>query len=728
MTLFVKQLPSLFNGVSQQPATLRLPSQCEEAINCSFSVLDGFSKRPPTEHVAVIDSDIPDDAKIHILNRDVLNRFTVVITDGDLKVFDMTGAEKFVSFPSGKAYLANETPRNGFACVSVADYTFIVNKSKTVAMKEVGDDLIAQPATYWWLNRSAIGGESGIAAQRQYTTNPAGSTFRGNSTSLDQLAKDVTNPHEGDVWKVGSGQGGKFTGYYVRYTGGAFQETVLPGLRNLIDATTMPHALVNMGDDTFSFGPFSWAPRHVGDEDSNKNPTFVGRKINDVFFNKNRLSFVSDENVIESNTGDFGNFYRLTITDILADQVIDISPSTNKVSVLNFAVPFSGGVMLFSDQTQFYLGSSDKITSSVSVSADVATEYTCSTEAKPAALGTDLYFASEAGQYSVVWEYFVSPDNVSKDASDVTKHVPSYVLGPVTRMIPSSNYDSLFLLTGTARNRIYNYKFYWQGDTKAQSAWGYWSLDDAAVTLDGEVMDKYLYLLVKRPTDVSIERISLQPNSTPDGSPFEVFLDRRAAIQGTYLPGEDKTEFVFPYAVDHSLVRLVHGHEFTDSEGALIDVGSYTFPEARVVKVTGDHSAGIVYGGHSYTMKYTFSEQFVTDSQGTAINTGRTQVRSFTLYYVKSAFFRTVIDSYGDGSNVDDVAVDVGRLADFTGKVTGQTNVIIGKPVFSSGAYTFQVYGPADTAKVSIINDSHVQSTIQKAEVELFYFNRAKVR
>ncbi len=42
-------VPSLINGVSQQPPSLRLPSQVGEQINAHSSEVDGLRKRPPLE-------------------------------------------------------------------------------------------------------------------------------------------------------------------------------------------------------------------------------------------------------------------------------------------------------------------------------------------------------------------------------------------------------------------------------------------------------------------------------------------------------------------------------------------------------------------------------------------------------------------------------------------------------------------------------------------------------
>ena len=52
MALISTSVPSLIGGVSQQPASIRLPNQCETQENSMAPVLKGLTKRHPTEHVA----------------------------------------------------------------------------------------------------------------------------------------------------------------------------------------------------------------------------------------------------------------------------------------------------------------------------------------------------------------------------------------------------------------------------------------------------------------------------------------------------------------------------------------------------------------------------------------------------------------------------------------------------------------------------------------------------
>ena len=72
MPLISGTVPSLINGVSQQPATLRMPTQGEAQINGLSHIARGLEKRPCTEHISKIPeitSANSNDVFIHTIRR-----------------------------------------------------------------------------------------------------------------------------------------------------------------------------------------------------------------------------------------------------------------------------------------------------------------------------------------------------------------------------------------------------------------------------------------------------------------------------------------------------------------------------------------------------------------------------------------------------------------------------------------------------------------------------------
>ena len=149
-------IPNLVNGVSQQPYALRLASQAEEQINGYSSVVEGLKKRPPTRFISKISNTPFGNAMIHTINRDLEERYVVVITNGNLRVFRLDGSEVEVRFPNGKGYLAAADSSRSFSAVTVADYTFILNKN--VVVKE-RPELVPTPSANGlaWVRQGAYG-------------------------------------------------------------------------------------------------------------------------------------------------------------------------------------------------------------------------------------------------------------------------------------------------------------------------------------------------------------------------------------------------------------------------------------------------------------------------------------------------------------------------------------------------------------------------------------------
>ena len=145
MRLVGDSVPMLINGVSQQSEVIRLPTQVSEQINCTSSIVQGLTKRPPTEFLKQLDADRDwTNAKVHIISRDENEQYIVVVESGSIRVFDLEGNEHDVDMGlsgSNLAYITLDpstdtypTPLTSFRLHTVADTTFLVNRNKTVVM------------------------------------------------------------------------------------------------------------------------------------------------------------------------------------------------------------------------------------------------------------------------------------------------------------------------------------------------------------------------------------------------------------------------------------------------------------------------------------------------------------------------------------------------------------------------------------------------------------------
>lgn len=135
--LYSQEIPSFSGGVSQQPDNIRFPNQLQEQINGYSSVVDGLEKRPPLVHIKKLREPVEKaQDKFHFINRDKNEKYFIKISNNDIEVWDLEGNPKEVRYPNGKDYLNThgERPIDAFSCLTVADYTFILNKTVEARM------------------------------------------------------------------------------------------------------------------------------------------------------------------------------------------------------------------------------------------------------------------------------------------------------------------------------------------------------------------------------------------------------------------------------------------------------------------------------------------------------------------------------------------------------------------------------------------------------------------
>jgi len=91
----------------------------------------------------------------------------------------------------------------------------------------------------------------------------------------------------GVILKITGDEGDTLSDYYVKFEGnGVWNETIAPATSVGLDNSTMPHALINNNNGTFTFKQLDWTDRVCGDSDTNADPSFVGKKINNLTFYK----------------------------------------------------------------------------------------------------------------------------------------------------------------------------------------------------------------------------------------------------------------------------------------------------------------------------------------------------------------------------------------------------------------------------------------------------------
>ena len=140
MAAISQVIPNLLGGVSQQPDPLKLPGQVREAENVLLDPTFGCRKRPPTQFVGKLTSEVPAGAKWFPIFRDGNERYVIAIfKDSDdktqVRAYDTCTAQEVVVNvdPASEDYL-DISDVSKFTQLTINDYTLIANKEKQVSM------------------------------------------------------------------------------------------------------------------------------------------------------------------------------------------------------------------------------------------------------------------------------------------------------------------------------------------------------------------------------------------------------------------------------------------------------------------------------------------------------------------------------------------------------------------------------------------------------------------
>lgn len=772
MPLVSSSLPNMTNGVSQQPDPIRLPTSCKEMLNAYPSVITGLQKRIGTNYIATLATSlsVPDDAAIHLVERDATEKYAIVCVNGDLEVYDLDGNKKTVSFSTGKSYLNTANPNSDLRFLSVADQTWILNKSQTTSASATGESR-TNPATQATIyifqaiaNKTyAIFVNNVLRATHTTQTNTSAATalegtdeiaqnlanalaVSGFSSTVENSAVCMSGLQPGDKVEVTEGFGGrsmrvfkdeiqKFSDlppqdvegrlvkvkgdveeagddFWVTYTNNVWTETVGFNAGRQFSASTMPHILVRNSNGTFTYSTDVWNARVAGDDNTNQDPSFIGNKLNDIFLHQGRMGFLSGENVVFSETAEFENFYRTTTVQLLDTERIDVAGTTSRISTLNHAIPYNKTVMLFSDRVQFEVNDNQEALSPATISLDVVTNFDASIDAQPTAVGPNVYFAVDGASFGNIRELFVTSQTDNKDSSEITVQIPRYIPANIVKMASSTTEDMMAVLTSGDRNSLYIYKWFFQGTEKLQSSWGKWTFPAGYQILTMEFLQENLFIIYKSNGGLHIDKIVIDEGEGVDGTPNDILLDRRVTnstctVSHNSANGISTVTLPYTEAATKQLV-LADG-----------SIPTITSQNSTTVQIEQDLSSATFNVGVPYTFEYHFSTQFLRDGQQgsqVAIQDGRLELRYFSLLFMNSAHFTVEVTPTNKPTNV----------YTFTGRVLGSNTNTLDTTGFDTGEFRFPVFSKNDQVNVIIKNDSPFTSAFSSTEWEAFYYPKTK--
>lgn len=516
-----------YGGMSEQNDELVLDILCKDMVNCLPDVVLGVQRRNGTEYVGTF----PKSVKLfHNYDRGEGGErylFGLDETTGALEVYDDEGTAEVVTYTDEatiKSYLGANS--SNLKAITVQDRTFIINKEKVTAIGTA--DAVSTTydrVAYYWLSRASndtnnkynyavyldnntfqyASEKSDVAATQlaslinanaNFTASANGSiikitktngddfTFstwdswgsqasfgwKGSVAKLSDLPSDVGFK---DVYvEVTGNDNSEFTNYFVKWNGRTWEETKDPK-ETRGSFSNMPIAVDRLSDGTFEATLIEWSEPQVGDSETNPTPSFIGRKLTDIFFFKNRLGFSSGDNIVLSRLGNYYNFYIQTALEVLDTDPIDITVATSKASRIYDVTPFQSQLYMLTKDEQYTI-QQDGAFSPTGISVVPVSSYSVDTNIEAIPMGDSLFFLSVNSEANrIVREYKVDRNTLTNIGNNITLTVPK-LIGEVDQAVVSSGNNMLFLKDKINPRLLYTYKLTKNGDEAVQSAWSKW--------------------------------------------------------------------------------------------------------------------------------------------------------------------------------------------------------------------------------------------------------------
>ena len=528
----------------------------------------------------------------------------------------------------------------------------------------------------------------------------------------------------------------------------------------------MPHNLQSKSLNFFKLDFTLWDSKLAGDRTSNPDPSFIGSPINNLFFYKNRLGFLSADKVVMSEAGEYFNLFRTTVTNLLDSDPIDIGVATTNVTNLESAEAFQENLILFSNRGQFVLKGGDLLTPST-VAVTPITNYDQATGINPISLGSYIYFPFTRGNFSGLREFAVSATGDTYTAEEVTNHIPSYIPKNVIDVAGSSTEDVIAVLSSETKDTLYIYKYFWSGNQKILSAWSKFTLQGCEIR-GIDFIDSTLYITTDRYFGTNYQVRSggeygsgaLVPSSGRDfmilsmtftsGLPdeenlsdgsnlgFMTHLDFRVSRQilanETFLKSNtgsysdnfldyfplESTDFngdsFNPTGARLKVIDRATGMAIPYTRGKVTFNGVDYITESNKLLFEAKTTDRDVFVGVEYDMQYTFSEQIFKVASGkgkSATGYTKNKIKNGNVFFDDSAFFQVKVtperrDTYTNEFTTQVVdASDVDRIS------------------LDSGTFSFPVFTKPENTTITIENGTPYPSTLQGAEFESFVHSRS---
>ena len=426
--------------------------------------------------------------------------------------------------------------------------------------------------------------------------------------------------------------------YYVKFIAsnnlsgdGVWEECNKPERRIKFDKSTLPIQLVRTSATQFTLGQVDYEDCGVGDQFTAPKPSFIStvagqdedtvtasRTINKMIFFRNRLVFLSDENVVMSRPGDFFNFWPKSAIASSPEDPIDLSCSSEYPATVFDGIQVNTGLVLFTKNQQFMLTTDSDVLSPQTAKINSLSSYNFNFKTNPISLGTTIAFLDNAGKFTRMFEMASvlreGDPQILEQSKVISKLFPKNI-----NLIANSRENSFIVFAEKGGTSLYGFRYFTAGDKRIMQSWITWELSGNIQHIC--MLDDAVYAVVRNGTTDVMQKFNLKLSGestetiTNDNKIYRVYLDNISSVTtagNTYSVSTGKTTFPKPngYDATHQLV----GYDIDAGN----NLGSYTpiTVNGSNLEITGNWSGQTFLIGYLYEMEIEFPKFYVTQKAG----------------------------------------------------------------------------------------------------------------
>lgn len=476
--------------------------------------------------------------------------------------------------------------------------------------------------------------------------------------------------------------------------------------------TNMPLKLEidNLGVGTLTAVPFKGC--EAGDLVNNPAHTFTTAGITGISAFQGRLVLFSGAYVSLSSSQDNTQFFRSTVTQLLASDAIEVASGSLTAAAFEYGVQFNKDLVLIAKSHQAVIPTGNTAITPTNALVVMSSAEALDTKAQPAVIGRTIMACSPiSSDYYGVTELVPSAYTDSQYVpQNLTEHIPRYIRGRARHIVGSSTRSIALFTSDVDYNKILVHEYIWDGDSRKAVSWHSWTTPLEIATL--HFARDTIVVGLKSNGDLLICTIDPRA-STYLGSTIRPFLDVYSYVTVT------DNELSVPLQLRNVdlAARIRLAQSTGDLAGEPVGIDSIN-TDTWTIRTVRSFPSGQVAIGWNFTSQMAPTPPMMRDRNEVVISTSKTTLLKYEVTTQRSGEFQVdVIDNNAAIFGEDDAtALTWSSIELQLGKPKAAGVGVVVIPCRTLSHTTDVILSSSSTRELNILDFEYVLKTEYRAD------------